>query len=150
MGDALAVSLIKLRDFKPADFARFHPGGSLGRRLLTRVKDVMHKRLPIIPTGASLRDSLLTMTDGRMGLALIMNGKRLQGIITDGDLRRAMLKGIGSLDHPVDDFMTRGPKTVSEDLMFVDAEKMMIDAKIKALIATNAAGEVTGIVEIFD
>ena len=150
MGDALAVSLIKLRDFKPDDFARFHPGGSLGRRLLTRVRDVMHRRLPIIPKGASLRDSLLTMTDGRMGLALIMDGERLEGIITDGDLRRAMLKGIDSLDHPVEDVMTRGPKTVSEELMFVDAEKMMIDAKIKALIATNEAGKVTGIVEIFD
>jgi arabinose-5-phosphate isomerase len=150
MGDALAVSLIKLRDFKPDDFARFHPGGSLGRRLLTRVKDVMHRRLPIIPKGASLRDTLLTMTNGRMGLALIMEGDRLDGIITDGDLRRAMLKGIDSLDHPVDDFMTRGPKTVSEELMLVDAEKLMIDTKIKALIATNEAGKVTGIVEIFD
>ena len=150
MGDALAVALIRLRGFKADDFARFHPGGSLGRRLLTRVKDVMHTRLPFIPKGATLRDTLLAMTDGRMGLALIMDGKRLEGIITDGDLRRAMIKGIDSLDHPVDHFMSRNPATVFEEDMFVDAEQLMIDKKIKALVATNQAGEVTGIVEIFD
>ena len=150
MGDALAVALIKLRGFRADDFARFHPGGSLGRRLLTRVKDVMHTRLPVISKGATLRDTLLAMTDGRMGLALIMDGKKLEGIITDGDLRRAMIKGIDSLDHAGDDFMSQNPATVFEEDMFVDAEQMMIEKKIKALVATNQAGEVTGIVEIFD
>lgn len=150
MGDALAIILIKLRDFKAVDFARLHPGGSLGRRLLTRVKDVMHTKLPIIQSGASLREAILTMTDGRMGLALVMDQEKLNGIITDGDLRRSMLKGIESLDHAVDEFMTMNPATISEEAMFADAEQTMIERKIKALIAVNNNDKVTGIVEIFD
>jgi arabinose-5-phosphate isomerase len=150
MGDALAIILIKLRNFKAVDFARFHPGGSLGRRLLTRVKDVMHTKLPITQSGTSLREAILTMTDGRMGLALVMDQEKLKGIITDGDLRRSMLKGIESLDHAVDEFMTINPATISEEAMFADAEQTMIERKIKALVAVNNNENVTGIVEIFD
>jgi arabinose-5-phosphate isomerase len=90
------------------------------------------------------------MTDGRMGLALVMDQEKLKGIITDGDLRRSMLKGIECLDHAVDEFMTINPATISEEAMFADAEQTMIERKIKALIAVNNNDKVTGIVEIFD
>ncbi|MCL7791435.1 KpsF/GutQ family sugar-phosphate isomerase, partial [Pasteurella multocida] len=88
LGDALAVALIKARDFKPADFARFHPGGSLGRRLLCRVKDEMQTRLPVTRLETSFTDCLSIMNEGRMGVALVMEQNQLKGIITDGDIRR--------------------------------------------------------------
>src|SRR5687767_8979051 len=102
MGDALAVSLIQARKFGAADFARFHPGGALGRRLLTRVKDVMHsKDLPVLSPNQSVRDSLFTITRGRLGLALVLEGEVLRGIVTDGDLRRALQRHEDVLDVPI-------------------------------------------------
>ena len=95
MGDVLAVTLSKQRNFQPEDFARFHPGGSLGRKLLTRVRDVMHSNLPVVQTGASLSETVLAMTAGRLGVALIMDGPgRLKGLFTDGDFRRALMKAL--------------------------------------------------------
>ena len=92
MGDALAVALIERRRFMPADFARFHPGGSLGRRLLTRVRDVMHTRnLPTVRPDEPMQSVIWAMTRGRLGLALVMEDGALRGIITDGDLRRALI-----------------------------------------------------------
>jgi len=151
MGDALAVALMKARDFQPDDFARFHPGGSLGRRLLTRVRDVMHTdNLPTVSPTTPFRETLLTMTQGRLGIALVMKGRILQGIITDGDLRRAMLDEAPLTTRTAADLMTSAPITIQDDAKIIDAEHIMMEKKIKTLVATNAEQQVTGVLEIFD
>jgi arabinose-5-phosphate isomerase len=159
MGDALAVALIKQRDFLPLDFARFHPGGSLGRRLLTRVGDVMHKRrLPIVSRGDAVSDVIIAMTAGRLGLAIVMDDDAkgnggLAGIITDGDLRRALLRcdGMGGIGgRRAADIMTDQPLTAREHEMLADAEARMIKAKVSNLIVLDDAGQVSGVVQIYD
>jgi arabinose-5-phosphate isomerase len=93
MVDVLAVALSKQRNFQLEDFARFHPVGSLGRKLLTRVRDLMHKNLPLVNSGSTLSETVLTMTTGRLGVALVINQSgALKGIFTDGDFRRALMK----------------------------------------------------------
>jgi len=107
LGDALAVCLIRARDFKPSDFAQFHPGGMLGRRLLARVGDTMIvENLPLIGPTESVREAIFCMTSGRLGLAIIVENDRLLGILTDGDLRRALIMDPTMLDKRVRDFMT--------------------------------------------
>lgn len=151
MGDALSVALIKARNFMPLDFARFHPGGSLGRSLLTRVRDVMHTNLPVVSPSDTLRDCLLTMTSGRMGLAMVMEGKSMLGIITDGDLRRALLKAPDAMNKPVSDFMTTNPVTIDAETLLTKAEEHMRQWKVKALVVTTGGDkQVCGVVEIFD
>lgn len=151
VGDALAVALINARDFQPHDFARFHPGGSLGRRLLTRVKDVMHTRnLPIVDPSATLNEVVFQITRGRMGMVIVMQDEELKGIITDGDLRRALLKGMANIDQIAENIMSHQPKTIGQDDMLVEAESIMKQNKIKALIALDEAGKVSGILEIYD
>ncbi len=151
MGDALAVALMKARNFKPEDFARLHPGGSLGKKLLTRVKDVMRKDyIPMIDPNAEVREALFPLSRGRMGLVLVQTNGHLEGIVTDGDLRRAMINFDNFLELPIHKIMCETPKTVPEDSMLFDAEELMIANKIKAIVATNEEGKVSGILEIFD
>jgi arabinose-5-phosphate isomerase len=151
MGDALAVSLIDARKFKAEDFARFHPGGSLGRRLTTRVADVMHRGdLPILAPTQSVRDSLFTITRGRLGLALVIDGDALCGIVTDGDLRRAMQRHDDVLDLPISEVMSPAPVTIHESALLAEAESLMRRKKIKAVVVLDAAQKVSGVVEIFD
>lgn len=154
VGDALAVSLIKARDFKPSDFAQFHPGGMLGRRLLARVRDVMQKeRLPVISIDTTIRDAIFRMTSGRLGLAIVMENDVLCGIITDGDLRRALLRDASIMDKRVDAYMSPAPVTISAEAMLTDAEALMRKHKIRALVVTDPNGtegdDVCGILEIF-
>ncbi|MGF1642265.1 MAG: SIS domain-containing protein [Thiotrichales bacterium] len=156
MGDALAVALIKARDFKPDDFAVFHPGGDIGRRLLTRVRDVMRSvDLPTVPPSHLLRDCLFTMTSSRLGLAIVMDEGRLVGVLTDGDLRRAMLQDPATLDKPVREFMNKRPVTIRASAKLVEADAMMKRRKIKVLIVTGERLEsdhedVCGVLEIYD
>ncbi|MDO5054467.1 MAG: KpsF/GutQ family sugar-phosphate isomerase [Pasteurella oralis] len=148
LGDALAVSLIKARDFQPADFAKFHPGGSLGRRLLCRVKDQMQTRLPITTMQTSFADCLTIMNEGRMGLALVMEQGELKGIITDGDIRRALsANGEKTLKKNAQDLMTSKPKTVHQDTYLSDAENFMKAQKIHSLVVVNDENNVVGLVE---
>jgi len=150
MGDALAVALIKARDFKPVDFAMRHPGGSLGRRLLTKVEDVMRRDLPVIDPHTSFHECLLAMTQGRMGLVTVMEQGRLLGIITDGDLRRGLLRDRGITTKPAYAIMTTNPKTVKKSLSLADAECFMLENKIRALLVTEDESEkICGILEIF-
>lgn len=154
LGDALAVCLIRARDFKPSDFAQFHPGGMLGRRLLSRVGDTMIvDNLPIIGPEESVREAIFCMTSGRLGLAIIVEDDRLLGILTDGDLRRALIMDPTMLDKRVRDFMTPVPVTISADAMVSDAEVLMRKYKIRALIVTGARegeeDQVCGLLEIF-
>lgn len=152
MGDALAVALMECRDFQPQDFARFHPGGSLGRKLLTRVKDLMHKEnLPLCSGNTTLKDAISVMTKGRMGVVLIQNEDKLEGIFTDGDLRRAMLKeNEGMIHKTMAELMTANPKTINENMMIAQAEELMLQDKITLLVVVDDAQKVSGILEIYD
>ncbi|WP_448118305.1 KpsF/GutQ family sugar-phosphate isomerase [Pseudomonas serbica] len=151
MGDALAVALIAALDFKPMDFARYHPGGSLGRKLLTRVSDVMRTNIPKVARETSFHDCLLVMTSSRLGLALVMENEKLIGIVTDGDLRRALLGNPGVVNEIVEVFMTSNPHTVKASAQLSEAEAYMQDHKIRALpVTADGCGEVVGVVEIFD
>ncbi|MFI7839825.1 SIS domain-containing protein [Pseudomonas asiatica] len=150
MGDALAVALIEAIQFKPMDFARYHPGGSLGRKLLTRVKDVMHSPAPVVSSITSFHDCLLVMTRSRLGMTVVMDEDKLVGIVTDGDLRRALLDNEGIVHETVAQFMTANPHTISEDAQLSEAESYMLDNKIRALAVTGAEGGIVGVVEIFD
>jgi arabinose-5-phosphate isomerase len=154
LGDALAVCLIKARDFKPSDFAQFHPGGMLGRRLLSRVGDVMiTDNLPLINPDETVREAIFCMTSGRLGLAIIVEGNRLMGILTDGDLRRALIMDPTMMDKSVRDFMTPVPVTISANAMVTDAEVLMRKYKIRALVVTDGRegqeDQVCGLLEIF-
>lgn len=154
LGDALAVCLIRARDFKPQDFAQFHPGGMLGRRLLARVADTMiTENLPLIAPDETVREAIFCMTSGRLGLAIIVEGRRLLGILTDGDLRRALIMDPTMLDKPARDFMTPVPVTIPASAMVSDAEVLMRRYKIRALVVTGSeSGEedqVVGLLEIF-
>ncbi|WP_237673780.1 KpsF/GutQ family sugar-phosphate isomerase [Vreelandella profundi] len=150
MGDALAVALIERRDFKPHDFAVFHPGGSLGRRLLTRVKDVMHTDLPICSPQGSLKEVIMTITQVGLGLAVVVNRGFIQGVITDGDLRRALFN-YNSLDGmTASDVMTLSPLTVNEKEMFADAENIMLRANVTALLVVSEEGVLSGVLKLQD
>jgi arabinose-5-phosphate isomerase len=151
LGDALAVALIRERGVTPRDFARYHPGGSLGRRLLIRVKDVMRSsKLPIVTSSDTVGESLITMTEGRLGLVLVMSGERLVGLITDGDLRRAMTRTHDALSLRVSEIMTLNPVTIDEDTLLAEAHQRMQSLKLKALVVLNGEGKVAGVVEVFD
>ncbi|QXH75478.1 KpsF/GutQ family sugar-phosphate isomerase [Pseudomonas atacamensis] len=150
MGDALAVALIEAIQFKPMDFARYHPGGSLGRKLLTRVSDVMHAPAPIVTPDTSFQDCLMVMTQSRMGLTVVMHENKLVGIVTDGDLRRALLENEGVVRKSVSSFMTVNPHTIKADAQLSEAETYMLDNKIRALAVTSSDDTVVGVVEIFD
>ncbi|WP_119156703.1 KpsF/GutQ family sugar-phosphate isomerase [Caldimonas tepidiphila] len=151
MGDALAVALIQIRGFQPHDFARFHPGGSLGRKLLTRVRDVMHRPLPSVAPEASFKEIVSAITRGRLGIVAVQSAAgTLAGVITDGDLRRAMEAHDDIRSLAARDIMSSRPVTIAEDAMFSDAEALMESRQITALIALDTTGAPSGVVKIFD
>lgn len=152
MGDALAVVLSTLRGFQPEDFARFHPGGSLGRRLLARVRDVMHRtNLPICQPRASFRDVVHTITRGRLGLALVVDRERLVGIITDGDVRRAFDRMSDPMSLCAAELMTGDPKVIGPDERFSVAEQRMQELKINSLVVVGERGDqILGVLQIYD
>ena len=148
LGDALAVSLIKARDFQPADFAKFHPGGSLGRRLLCRVKDQMQTRLPVTAPHTPFTDCLTIMNEGRMGVALVMEQGELKGIITDGDIRRALsANSVQTLSKTAQELMTSNPKTIHMDAFLSEADALMKAKKIHSLVVVDDNNKVVGLVE---
>jgi len=151
MGDALAIVLSVKRGFQPEDFARFHPGGSLGRKLLTRVADVMHKHnLPICAPNDTFRDVVHVINRGRLGLALVMNGEKIAGIITDGDIRRAFDLNFEYKTLTAEKIMSKNPKSIESNLRFAEAESLMRRNKINALIVKDDAGRVVGVLQIYD
>lgn len=151
IGDALAVALMHKRHFQPNDFARYHPGGSLGRRLLTRLKDVMNTELTTVDLQSNLRDVIMAMSAGKHGIAVVMQDQQLQGVVTDGDLRRAMSRTDFSLDDiSAKDVMTLSPITLPENSMLSEAEELMRSKQIKQVLVLNNASKPVGIVEFFD
>ncbi|EPR4337664.1 CBS domain-containing protein, partial [Campylobacter jejuni] len=150
MGDALAAALMKARNFKPDDFALFHPGGSLGRKLLTKVKDLMvSSNLPIVHPDTEFNDLVDVMTSGKLGLCVVLENEKLVGIITDGDLRRA-LKARDKLrfDFKAKEIMSTNPKVVDADAMASEAEEIMLKYKIKEIIVGKEE-KVVGIIQLY-
>lgn len=152
MGDALAIALINERGFRKEDFARFHPGGTIGRRLVTRVGDVMRSdNLALASPETKLSDVIIEISNARMGVAVIMDKGHIAGLVTDGDVRRAMLKYRDRFfDIAAGEVMTRTPKTVSASARITEAEEIMRKYKIHSLLVTGADGTLAGIVELYD
>lgn len=151
IGDALASALMNKRNFMPNDFAKFHPGGSLGRRLLTRLKDVMSTRLTKVSPGAPLKEVIVGMTLDQHGIALVMEENTLIGVITDGDLRRAMtLQNFDLNAFQAQDIMTRKPITAPMHAMLSDAEDLMRNYQIKQLLIVNDNNHPVGILDFFN
>lgn len=154
LGDALAMVVLAERDFGREEFARFHPSGSLGRRLM-RVSEIMRTgaELPLVPLGTRVVDVILTMsqTTGRPGAALIVDAAgRLAGIFTDGDLRRLLQRGILHMEEPVDGFMGRAPKTIGPEAFVDDAERELRAHKIDQIAVVDADGRAVGLVDVQD
>lgn len=153
LGDALAVALLDARGFTPEDFARTHPGGSLGRKLLVHVRDVMHsgEKLPIVGESASLKDALLEMTRKGLGMtAVVGNAGKLAGIFTDGDLRRTLEKSVDVHAANIADLMTRNPKSIGPDQLAVEAVERMQELKINGLLVVDAEQKLVGALNMHD
>jgi arabinose-5-phosphate isomerase len=152
-GDALAVALLDARGFTAEDFARTHPGGSLGRRLLVHVRDVMHggEKLPLVGKSASLKDALLEMTRKGLGMtAVVDDAGRLEGIFTDGDLRRTLEKSVDVLSANITDLMTRNPKTIGPEQLAVEAVERMQELKINGMLVVDAENRLIGALNMHD
>jgi arabinose-5-phosphate isomerase len=153
MGDALAVVLLEQRGFTEADFALLHPAGSLGRRLLWRVRDLMHtgEQLPIISQDAPMRDALAEISRKRLGMTAVVDGAGiLIGILTDGDLRRTLQQGIDLLQRPVMDCMTPHPKTIDKDALAAGALEIMERHAITSLLIIDPGGKPEGVIHLHD
>ena len=152
MGDALAMALMKAREFTAMDFARLHPGGSLGRRLLMTVGNVMRKSdLPVVGADCSATDMIHSMTRGGLGLIIICDGSHIEGIVTDGDLRRAMeSRRAEFFNIKAIDIATRSPRTITADAKLIEAEKLMTRHKVNSLLVTSPSGELEGVIQIYD
>jgi len=151
MGDALAITLMEERNFKESDFAQFHPGGSLGRRLLITVEDVMRKNnLPIVSSVTAIKSLIQILSAGRLGLVVVLDDNRIKGIVTDGDIRRAMEENekeffkLSALD-----LMTINPKKIDGKEKLAIAQKMMTESKVNSLLVIKDESLV-GIVQIYD
>lgn len=152
MGDAMACALMKARNFRAQDFARFHPGGSLGKRLLTRARDVMLKEgLPVVGRGMLMGEAVMHVSRGRLGLCVVSeNGRDIEGIITDGDVRRAMESSQSKFfELTVGDIMTKTPVTVEADTKISTVEAIMQERKIHAVLVVDGEGKLAGIVDSF-
>ena len=149
MGDALAVALMERRHFQPQDFAQFHPGGELGKRLLTTAQDVMlTEHLPLLTADMHLGEAIIHVSKGKLGLGVAMADDRIIGMITDGDIRRAMEKWQAEFfNRTVEDIMTRKPKTVSPQAKISDIQKMMNKYKIHNVLVTDDDNHLLGIVD---
>ena len=151
LGDALAVSLMEVKNFKQEDFALTHPGGSLGKRLLSSVKDEMKQNnLPFVEKQSTVQEVLVKMTEGRLGLALVGSKEKLHGVITDGDIRRALIDNKQFSQLKAIDLMNKNPLTAFESDNLQVAEKRMREAKIQCLVVKNNINEVVGVIQIFE
>ena len=152
MGDALAVTLMKLRDFKEENFAKFHPGGSLGRRLLTTVGDVMKKKnLPIISSQATIKEVIQTISEGKLGLVVIIDNNKIIGIITDGDIRRTMeSREKDFFNLKAEDLMSNHPKLIYQTDKLISASNIMSQHKINSLLVVNESNDLVGVVQVYD
>lgn len=149
MGDALAVALMEKRNFKPQDFAQFHPGGELGKRLLTTAGDVMRtEEMPVITPEMHLGDAIIHVSKGKLGLGIAERDGEIAGLITDGDIRRAMEKWKAQFfDKTVADIMTTRPKTVSPDTRISQVQNIMSRYKIHSVLVADKHNHLLGVVD---
>lgn len=151
MGDALACALVHLRNFKPSDFAQFHPGGSLGKRLLSTVKKSMvTDNLPIVKLTDKVSDTIIAISQTKQGIAVALENGAIAGVVTDGDVRRAMRnqqEGFFLLE--VKDIMSKNPKTVNENAKLKEAGELMRKYNIHSLVVVNDSNEFVGIIDSF-
>lgn len=153
LGDALAVCLMKKRNFEKEDFASFHPGGTLGKKLFIKVSDLMRRdNLPIIKKSSLLKDAILVITEGRVGCALIVDeDEKLIAVLSDGDLRRAMLNSDFSLEKEAFEYATKNPKTINNKYMLAsDAIEVIEEYKIGLLVVTDEEAKIKGMLHIHD
>ena len=151
LGDAIAVALMEARGFQESDFANTHPGGALGRRLLTRVRDQMRSQnLPFVDATATVQDALLVMTEGRLGLALVGSRDKLSGVITDGDLRRSLVNGADLKSTKVCDVASPVPLTIGPDETMGTAEAKMLESRVQCLVVIAETGHVDGVIQIYE
>ena len=151
MGDAIACALMTVRNFKASDFAQFHPGGSLGRRLLSRVKDYMRTSdLPIVTRDSKISDVLMQISLAKMGIAVVVEDEQILGAVTDGDIRRAMQRNQEQFfTLTVEDIMSRTPKTILETAKLSQAETLMRKHNIHSLVVVNSDGKLVGVIDTF-
>ncbi len=152
LGDALACALMKLRNFSSMDFARLHPGGSLGRRLLMTVGNVMRKHdLPVVDEQTSASEMIHAISKGGLGLIVVQRDEEILGIVTDGDIRRAMeSRQAAFFDiHPMD-IASRSPKSIAPTEKLIEAEKMMTEHKVNSLLVVDDAKRLVGVIQIYD
>lgn len=153
MGDALALTLLNRRGFSIEDFAQLHPGGTLGRRLLLRVSDLMHtgQRIPIVSQAATVKETLLTMSQGRLGVAVVVDTEgRLGGIFTDGDLRRLTEQGQNFLNIPIVEAMNQNPRTIKSDAILDEVLALCEKHQITVLVVTDDDRRPSGIIHLHD
>ena len=152
LGDALAVCLMRRREFKKEDFASFHPGGTLGKKLFVKLKDVMRKNnLPKVSSNTSLKDAIITMSEGRLGVVMIEDENKLIGILTDGDLRRALMREDFNIEHKVTLYASLKPKTINDsNILASDALKIIEEQKLQHIIITNKENVIEGLIHIHD
>lgn len=151
LGDALACALIEAKHFQPTDFAQLHPGGDLGRKLLAKVEDVMFTdNLPFVAPDMPLSEVIEIVTNGKLGIGIVVENDALVGIITDGDLRRAMQKlGQAFFATPVSDIMAHNPKTISKHAKIVEAGETMNHYSIHSLVVLDNIDRVCGVIDSF-
>ena len=151
MGDALAIALMEKRHFRPQDFAHFHPGGELGKRLLTTAQDVMRRdELPILPPEMRLGEAIILVSKGKLGLGIAMHDDCIMGIITDGDIRRATEKWQAEFfNHTVSDIMTRKPKTVGPETKITEIQRIMHKYKIHSVLVVDNDNRLLGVVDSY-
>jgi len=153
MGDALAVSLLELRGFTRDDFARAHPAGALGRKLLLHIRDIMHtdEEMPRVSPADSVSQAIVEMTKKRLGLSAVVDGRGLVlGVYTDGDLRRTLDKNLDPHTTCVEDVMTREGKTIGPDALAIEAVQLMKTHKIQGLLVTAESGNLVGVLNFHD
>ncbi len=153
MGDALAIALLEARGFTADDFAFSHPGGALGRRLLLKIDSIMHTgdEIPKVNSGAALSEALLEMSSKALGMTTVLNSDgTLAGIFTDGDLRRAIDRGIDIRDAKIDDVMTRNCRSIQPGMLAAEALKIMEDARINGLFVVDSTGRPVGALNMHD
>lgn len=149
MGDAIAIALMEKRNFQPRDFAQFHPGGELGKRLLTTAQDVMFKDdLPTLPPEVHLGEAIILVSKGKLGLGIAEVEGKIVGLITDGDIRRAMEKWRAEFfDRTVSDIMTRTPKTVRPETKITEIQRIMNQYKVHSVLVTDDDHHLLGVVD---
>lgn len=153
MGDALAIALLEARGFTAEDFAFSHPGGALGRRLLLRVDDIMHKgtEVPTVKPGTKIKQALLTMTEKGFGMTTVVDGEdALLGVFTDGDLRRAVDRGVDIDEAQISDVFTPGGRAIQKEMLAAEALKIMEDNAITALVIEDSEHHPVGVLHMHD